>query len=202
MRELTTTPTRTARRKFFLAMPLLARLGARLLQRGALAAVPRAAALPRALAPPLCGCPRLTASPLLTSTSPLLPVTARRHMALWSSDAVKEWVTERVEEDPKRWRPRLFRHPETGKKKWHAPWLSRRRRAIKIKAAIKAGEIALEPTVMSRLPYFKGHKRERMRPVKAAYIEEQMKEMPRLIAEHRQTLREGRAKWKRERKFK
>ena len=46
------------------------------------------------------------------------------------------------------------------------------------------------------------HKRERMRPVKAAYIEEQMKEMPRLIAEHRQTLREGRAKWKRERKFK
>ena len=42
-------------------------------------------------------------------------------MALWSSDAVKEWVTERVEEDPKRWRPRLFRHPETGKKKWHAP---------------------------------------------------------------------------------
>ena len=41
-----------------------------------------------------------------------------------------------------------------------------------------------------------------MRPVKAAYIEEQMKEMPRLIAEHRQTLREGRAKWKRERKFK
>ena len=74
--------------------------------------------------------------------------------------------------------------------------------ALKVKAAIRAGEILLEPTVMVEPPRFKGHKRDRSRPARQAQIEQKMKEMPALIEEYRVERRERREKRRQEERFK
>ena len=124
-----------------------------------------------------------------TSFSPslLLP---RRSMSIWKSESVKRWVGETAIEHPTAWRP----HQLFGK--WRGPELSRRKQALEIKRAIREGEVALEPTVMVPAPKFKGHKRERMRPIAREAIAARMAEMPRLIAEYKQAQRERRKKMK------
>lgn len=109
-----------------------------------------------------------------------------RTMAIWKSQSVRDWVGERALEAPTKWRP--FKYDG----KWRGPELSRRKQALQVKEAIREGHITLEPTLMVPPPKFKGHKRERIRPLALASIAAKMAEMPKLIAEYKQERRERR----------
>ena len=111
-----------------------------------------------------------------------------RDMSVWKSNAVKKWVGEQAMAQPTAWRP--FRWNG----RWRTPELSRRQQALRIKEAIRAGDIMLEPTLMVPPPKFKGHVRERRRPEALESIAAKMAQMPKLIAEYRQTARERRQK--------
>lgn len=80
-------------------------------------------------------------------------------MAFWKSANVRSWVETQD-------RKEFFREPYAEGGKVMAPLLSARRRAMRVKIAIKAGELKLEPTVMVEAPYFKGHKRDRRVPIR------------------------------------
>ena len=81
-------------------------------------------------------------------------------MSLWKSPAVQQW---HAEQDPRG----FHRRKEHGE--WKSPRLSRRKQAHAMKRAIVAGEVALEPTVMQPLRFFKGHKRERYEPTRITH---------------------------------
>jgi len=116
-------------------------------------------------------------------------------MALWRSAAVRAWV----EKQPRK----LYqREPWRVGGPVMAPRLSRRKQSLNIKNAIRAGEFKLEPTVMSELPYFKGHMRQRNRPMRLALVAAKMAEMPKLIAEYRRAKKAAHAKKQAENRFK
>lgn len=115
-------------------------------------------------------------------------------MSLWKSDRVREWVSVQKKEQ--------FAPQKQESGRWWGPQLSRRKQARRVKDALLAGELTLEPTVMVPPPKFKGHKRERTAPVRAANIEQKMKDMPAMIAEHREKMRAARVKLRREMAFK
>ena len=119
-----------------------------------------------------------------------------RSMSLWKSNAVKQWVGDQAIAKPTQWRP--FRWNG----RWRTPELSKREQALLVKEAIRRGEISLEPTLMVPPPKFKGHKRERMRPVALESISAKMLEMPKLIAEYRLAARERRRKLKADNRWK
>lgn len=119
-----------------------------------------------------------------------------RSMSLWKSDAVKRWVGEQAIAEPTQWRPYQWNG------RWRTPELSRRLQALKVKEAIRRGEIALEPTLMVPSPKFRGHKRERVRPAAIESIAAKMAEMPKLIAEYRQAARERRQKMRADMRWK
>mmetsp|Transcript_15024 Transcript_15024/g.49851 ORF Transcript_15024/g.49851 Transcript_15024/m.49851 type:complete len:145 (+) Transcript_15024:2-436(+) len=118
-------------------------------------------------------------------------------LALWKSAAVSQWAEKQPGE--RHGRPTAV---ETSDGEIVTRTPSRRKQALKVKAAIRAGEILLEPTVMVEPPRFKGHKRDRSRPARQAQIEQKMKEMPALIEEYRVERRERREKRRQEERFK
>jgi hypothetical protein len=119
-----------------------------------------------------------------------------RSMGLWSSNAVKQWVGEQAIAQPTTWRPYWYNG------RWRAPELSRRLQSLRAKEAIRRGELKLEPTIMVPPPKFKGHKRDKMKPVARESIAAKMEEMPKLIAEYRQAARERRQKLRADSRFK
>ena len=119
-----------------------------------------------------------------------------RSMGLWSSNAVKQWVGEQAIAHPTTWRPYWYNG------RWRAPELSRRLQSLRAKEAIRRGELKLEPTIMVPPPKFKGHKRDKMKPVARESIAAKMEEMPKLIAEYRQAARERRQKLRADSRFK
>uniref|UniRef100_A0A7S3AWK2 MRPL25 domain-containing protein n=1 Tax=Haptolina ericina TaxID=156174 RepID=A0A7S3AWK2_9EUKA len=124
-------------------------------------------------------------------------------MSLWKSKAVRDWVDT---QNPKKYKARL--NPLASneymmrKNKYLSPFLSRRQQAHKIKDAIFAGEIKLEPTVMVPPPKFKGHKRVDRAAAKKLIIAEKMAQMPAMIAEYREARRAAAAKKQRDKYFK
>ena len=137
-------------------------------------------------------------------------------MSLWKSPTVNEWVERQEKERPrefKAWRPtaeelqgeryHLFGYGRFVRRGWCKPKLNRREQAMEIKAAIRAGEIKLEPTVMpDTANIFKGSKQQRDRPLRQAQIEAKMASMPKLVEEHRAARREKRRAAKRDAYFK
>ena len=119
-----------------------------------------------------------------------------RHMSLWKSDAVKGWVGDQAIANPTQWRPFKFDG------RWRPPELSRRFQALRIKEAIRNGEIQLEPTLMVPPPKFRGHRRERLRPAALESIATKMEAMPKLVAEYRQAARERRQKMRADARWK
>ena len=119
-----------------------------------------------------------------------------RSMGLWSSNAVKHWVGEQAIAQPTTWRPYWYNG------RWRAPELSRRLQSLRVKEAIRRGELKLEPTIMVPPPKFKGHKRDKMKQVARESIAAKMEEMPKLIAEYRQAARERRQKLRGDSRFK
>uniref|UniRef100_A0A7S0JHG5 Large ribosomal subunit protein mL59 domain-containing protein n=1 Tax=Calcidiscus leptoporus TaxID=127549 RepID=A0A7S0JHG5_9EUKA len=129
------------------------------------------------------------------TTCPCGPLLSKmRWMSLRASEAVKTWVSKQD--------PALFKPSQSETGRLHSPRLSRRNQSLRIKAAIKNGEISLEPTVMPVPTRFKGHKRERDQPVRQALIERKMQEMPKLIAEFKEARATARAKRRADARFK
>ena len=100
-------------------------------------------------------------------------------MPVWKSESVKRWVGEQAIAHPTAWRPWQLDG------KWRGPELSRRKQALRVKQAIRRGEVQLEPTVMVPPPKFKGHKRVQRAENRRAIVAQKMAEMPKLIAEYR-----------------
>ena len=117
-------------------------------------------------------------------------------MGVLKSNAVKVWLGERAIEAPTMWRPWKYHG------KWQAPELSLRKQSLMAKQAIRQGDIKLEPVLMPPPPTFKGHKREKVWPIRRADVAARMAEMPQLIAEYRQARRIKRAKAREANRFK
>ncbi|KAG8468017.1 hypothetical protein KFE25_007069 [Diacronema lutheri] len=75
--------------------------------------------------------------------------------------------------------------------KWQRPLLGAIARSQIIKKALAAGVVELEPT-RPYIPVFKGHKHERLAPIREATIAEKMKAMPERMREHREARRNAR----------
>ena len=114
-----------------------------------------------------------------------------RAMSVLKSQSVKAFIDARGREEPTKWRP--YKELDGP---WRGPQMKARERALVVKEAIKAGEVKLEPTRLPPPPHFKGHKRERERPIALESIAAKMADMPRMIAEYRQARRERREKWR------
>ncbi|KAL3919401.1 MAG: hypothetical protein SGPRY_005645, partial [Prymnesium sp.] len=110
-------------------------------------------------------------------------------MALWKSHTVKQWIAKQPDEGGVtsggiKWNFWSPNRTETGK--WIAPRYSRATQAMRVKRALKAGELMLEPTVMVPPPHFKGKGRHRRAEARRAEIAEKLAMMPQMIREHKE----------------